>query len=139
MNDDFARSLETLHDKQDQQTEKLTELQVCVAKQEASIESFSSQSDRMWRELNSMNKNLANYNAELKVHIAGVMELKEQNRLMREEIKQRDTLISNRLEVAEKPIKWAATTFFYLKWAATIITSSTVVGALVWKLIQWIS
>jgi hypothetical protein len=133
--DEVKRSLRELHEKQDRQTDKLSEFEISIIKQELASETYIKQSDRMAEELRKMNDNLAVYNAELKVHIAGVLELKEQNRLMKEEIKQRDVMINERLDIAEKPIKWATTTATYLKWSAGIITALTTIGAVVAKLL----
>jgi chromosome segregation ATPase len=121
MSEDVRHSLARLHDKQDEQTAKLTSLEVTVAKQDASIESYVRQTDKMSQELSRLNDNMSVYNTQLQLHIAGVLELKEQNRLMREEIKQRDVLINSRLEIAEKPIEWATFTFKVIKWSAAVI------------------
>lgn len=131
MTQDLKDSLSALHDKQDLQTEKLGSLELALSKQQFALETYVKHSDKMTSELEKMNDNLTTYNAELKVHIAGVIELKEQNRLMREEIRQRDEamdlrlkerdeLINSRLSFAEKPILWFKSTGDFLKWAAPV-------------------
>lgn len=123
MNDDLNKSLERLHDKQDAQTEKLTSLEISISKQQFALEAYMKQSDRMAEELGKMNDNMSIYNAELKVHIAGVIELKEQNRLMREDIKLRSADVESRLIVVEKPIGWFKAAGNGLKWAAPILAA----------------
>ncbi len=133
MSQDLKKSLDMLHEKQDSQTEKLNSLTIAVHKQETALEAYIRQSDRMAEELQKMNENMAVYNAELKIHIAGVVELKEQNRLMREENRQRDHLMSARIEIAELPIKWIQTTGKIAVWVGGIATALTAVGAMVAK------
>jgi hypothetical protein len=108
--------LSRLHHKQDAQTDKLGAIEVSVAKQQVMLEAHNVQFDRVVSEMAAMNKNVAEYNKELAVHIAGVMELKEQNRLMRTEIAQRDEIMGKRLDIAEKPIIWFKSTAKYLLW-----------------------
>lgn len=132
MNDALRKSLERLHDKQDTQTEKISALEVSSAKQEAALATYMKQSDRMAGELSKLNENMAVYNAELKVHIAGVIELKEMNRLMRIENTQRETLMDARMTQAEKPIGWFRAASNGLKWAAPILAAvvSIILGVL---------
>lgn len=131
MNDDVRKSLSDLHEKQDAQTEQINAVRIALGKQEVALDSYVKQSDRFAAELQEMNKNMSIYNAELKVHIAGVVELKEQNRLMREEIRQRDFMIDNRLKIAEKPIEWARATGKVLAWVGGIATAVTAIGGCV--------
>lgn len=134
MSDGLKQSLDRLHEKQDEQTTKISALEVTVAKQEVNMDAYMRQSDRMATELQKLNLNMAEYNAELKVHIAGVIELKEMNKLLREDIRQRDQLINSRLEVAEKPINWAITTWHFLKSAAPIVAAIAAVAGIVLKM-----
>lgn len=113
--------LTKLHHKQDSQTDKLGQIEVSVAKQQVMLESHNVQFDRIVAEMATTNKNMAEYNKELAVHISGVMELKEQNRLMRTEIAQRDLILNGQLtemkasiESAQKPFDWIKTTLKYL-------------------------
>lgn len=131
MNLSVKKSLEQLHSKQDEQTEKLIGVELTITKQQLAMDSYMKQSDRMASELQKMNENMVTYNSELKVHIAGVIELKEQNRLMREEIKQRDSMINSRLEIAEKPIQWAQTTGKIFKWVGIVATSITAIAGVI--------
>ncbi len=134
MNADLKKSLDRLHEKQDGQSADISALKVAVGKQEAQMDAYVKQSDRMATELGRINENLAVYNAELKVHVAGVMELREQNRLMREENNQRaeqlrleqskrDAEITSRLDIAEKPIIWLRTTWRVLKAVGPIVAA----------------
>lgn len=134
MNEALKKSLERLHIKQDHQTEKISALEITVAKQEVSMDSYMRQSDRMASELQKLNENMAVYNAELKVHIAGVVELKEMNRLMREENRLQAALLDERLKVAELPIGWLRTAGKILKWAAPIAAAGAGVAGLILKL-----
>jgi ABC-type multidrug transport system fused ATPase/permease subunit len=131
-------SLAALHVKQDEQTHKLNSLEIAVAKMEIILSVSTKQSDAATEntqtELRRMNDNMSEYNLELREHIAGVNELKEQNRLIREEIKLKDSEINQRLKTAERPIEWIATTFVYLKW----LGSAAAGAGLVWGVIQWL-
>jgi len=133
MSDDVKRSLSDLHEKQDQQTDKLVSLEVAMGKNEAALAQYIRQSDRMAGELKEMNKHLSEYNSELKVHIAGVIELKEQNRLMREANEQREKITNARFETLETPHRWAKFTGKLFAWigaAATAVTA--IVGLAMW-------
>jgi uncharacterized coiled-coil protein SlyX len=134
MSSELKKSLDRLHEKQDQQTEKISALEVTVAKQEVNMDSYMRQSDRMAAELAKLNENMAVYNAELKTHIAGVLELKEMNRLTKEEIKQRDIIINERLIIAEKPITWLIATWNFLKGAAPIIAAIAAIVTIILKI-----
>lgn len=135
MSDDVKSMLELLHKKQDSQTEKLNDLSISVAKQEVLSDNYAKQSDKMAEELRKMNEHMAVYNAELKVHIAGVLELKEQNNLMRTDIQKRDEILNARLEVAERPIKWFETTYKWMKWLGAVGTA----GTLMFAVVKWLA
>lgn len=135
MNDALRKSLDRLHEKQDAQTEKISALEVTSARQEATLDSYTRQSDRMASELSKLNENMAVYNAELKVHIAGVIELKEMNRLMRIENDQRQALMEARMKQAEKPIGWFTAAKNGLKWAAPIFGAVAAIAGLILKML----
>lgn len=135
MSDDTKVLLELLHKKQDSQTEKLEDLAISVARQEVQTDNYTKQSDRMAEELREMNKHLSVYNSELRVHIAGVLELKEQNNLIRQQIAQRDVEIREKLEIAERPIIWFETTYKWAKWVGAFATAA----GLVYAAIKWVS
>ena len=122
MSDRLKESLDRLHEKQDIQTEKLTSLEVSLSRQETALQIYAKHTNATSIELNKVNENMAVYNSELTTHIAGVMELKEQNKLIREEIKQRDIQLSDRLKVIEKPVQWTLLTGKFLAWFASIAT-----------------
>lgn len=129
MDESLKSSLESLHEKQDQQTEKLTKLEVELATQKTLLDVYSKDQHVTASELAKINERLLEYNHELKLHIAGVQELKAQNSLIREELKLRDTEIKMRLDEAEKPIKWVQQTGTVVKWVAGFLTAVTAIYA----------
>jgi ABC-type multidrug transport system fused ATPase/permease subunit len=142
MADDVKPLVELLHKKQDAQTEKLNELAISVAKQEVIVDQFAKQADRTSDELSKLNGHMANYNAELRVHIAGVAELKAMHSTMKQDIEEREKATNARLEVAEQPAKWAAAaahimkvTYHWMKWIAAFATSL----GLLFAVIKWIA
>ena len=131
MSEDLKISLERLHEKQDEQTTKISALEVTTAKQEANMDNYMRQSDRMAEELRKLNENMAVYNAELKIHIAGVMELKEMNRLMNVANQQREDMMNDRMAAIEKPRVWISTLLSAIKWSAPIIAALAAVAGLI--------
>ena len=134
MSEDLKISLERLHEKQDEQTTKISALEVTTAKQEANMDNYMRQSDRMAEELRKLNENMAVYNAELKIHIAGVMELKEMNRLMNVANQQREDMMNDRMAAIEKPRVWISTLLSAIKWSAPIIAALAAVAGLILKM-----
>lgn len=118
------KSLASLHEKQDIQTESLNEMKSDLVTQKILLGVYTKQQDKIADQITAVDKKLdeklSEYNYQLKIHIQGVQELKTQNQLIRTEIEQRDKEWSTRLEVAEKPIKWLETTGNMLKWIGGI-------------------
>jgi len=134
---EIKRLLRNLTENQSKQSEDIVEIKVSVARQEEVLSGHTAHDEL----LDGMIKEELNqYNSLLREHIAGVMELKTQNALIRQEISQRDQLIQSalvihneRIELAEKPIKWFQTTFFIMKWlAAAIAVVSGLVTLFYW-------
>jgi len=81
--------------------------------------------------LREINEKLIEYNMQLKIHIAGVNSIKEQNQLIRQENEQRDKMLDSRLEIAERPIKWVEGTGVLIKWIGVIASvTAALFGAL---------
>jgi chromosome segregation ATPase len=129
MDESVKSSLQSLHEKQDQQTEKLTKLEIDLATQKTILDIYSKDQSATALELSKINQRLLEYNHELKLHIAGVNELKLQNSLIREELKQRDIEIQMRLGQAEKPIEWIQQTGTVVKWVAGLLTAVAAIYA----------
>ena len=85
-------------------------------------------------ELKVTNQHLSEYNAQLAVHIAGVMELKKANELFREQIDlyKKDSEI--RLKKLEAPHIWAEETRKYARWLYYIAAGVTVI----FSFIKWV-
>jgi hypothetical protein len=130
-NGKVGRSLDLLHEKQDSQTLALTEVKEELATQKAILSIYTKQQDQINFALTEVNERLSEYNHQLKVHIQGVQELKTQNQLIREENALREKEWSQRLDIAEKPIKWIQTTGVFIKWIGAISAAILSVAALV--------
>lgn len=88
-------------------------------------------------ELTQANSKLADYNTQLQIHIQGVIQLKEMNQLLREEIKifreKTDAEvkeINSRLADVETPFKWINTTSSFAEKAFTILKFAAIIAVL---------
>lgn len=134
LNPDLKKIIEQL----EKQTDELIEIKISVARHEEILSSHVKHDEILDATIKS---ELKEYNQLLKEHIAGVMELRTQNALIRQEIEQRDQLLEAtlketniRLEVAERPIKWFQGTYLIMKWLGAL---GTAIG-LGYALIQWL-
>lgn len=118
------KSLNSLHDKQDCQTEAINEMKSELTTQKVLLDVYTRQQEKIADQLTIVDKKLdeklTEYNYQLRIHIQGVQELKTQNELIRTEIDQRDKEWGSRLEIAEKPIKWIHMTGVVVKWVGAI-------------------
>jgi septal ring factor EnvC (AmiA/AmiB activator) len=114
----------SLHQKQDKQSEEITGIRIEQGKFETLLAGHIKQDEIMASEIAKNNEKLAEYNSQLAVHIAGVTQLKEQNKLIREEMAQRDVLIGQALApltVAKHIGKWASWLGGFVTLAAGIL------------------
>jgi uncharacterized membrane-anchored protein YhcB (DUF1043 family) len=109
--------------------------------------------ENITRSLESVYKQLDVYNRELEIHIAGTMELKETNRLLREQIsierQSTDATIENlrsqmelqrkevqsRMDSAEAPMKWISQTGNILRFIASLSAAGGII-TIIAKLVQ---
>lgn len=126
----LENSLLLLHEKQDEQTQSLHEMKTELATQKVILDIYTKQQEQITTQLTSVNERLTEYNHQLKVHIQGVQELKIQNQLIRDEISIKDKEWSSRLEIAEKPIKWAEHTATTIKWIGVAATAIGSIGGI---------
>jgi hypothetical protein len=114
-----------------------------------SLNTILKQNEDIENGLADANEKLSDYNTQLQIHIQGVLQLKEMNQLLREEIKifreKTDVEVKEinaRLQSVEVPFKWADTTANFAEKAFTIlkfIALLTVIfggGAGIWSLIK---
>ena len=155
MNDAIRRiddKIESVTDKLDKLSEKTSDIDKNLAEHKATFAEHAKQDERIQQdistikdEVQSTNIHIAEYNAQLKIHIAGVDELRRSNdifsqqlvllqqgnSIQRIESEKRHEMYDARLKVAEQPIQWFVTTGKYLKWITVAGSASAVIAGLV--------
>lgn len=137
----FFNDLKTILERQDKQLEKLNELSIALAKNEslfhAHLEQFDAhvkQDEKIYDQLvdttqkiSELNEKMGEYNHQLKIHIAGVEELKRTNALLEAKLdtstqKLSDRIAKNELFIqAIKNIK-----YFLFKLLGVLATLTTI-------------
>lgn len=124
---DIKKDLENLAEKQDAQLEKLNELCISSARQEAVFGAHLRQDEQMYEKIASISDNLADinhrmgeYGHQLAIHISASMALKEQNELIREEMSLLRKETDARISTAEEPVQWVKNTLQVIKWIVAV-------------------
>lgn len=98
--------LVSLHEKQDSQSQAVSDVRVAQAEQKALFEAHTKQDEEMKKELNCYNSNLQEYNSELKIHVAGVQELKRIGDIREKEVNSAIEELAKRTTKLEAPRKF---------------------------------
>lgn len=91
-----------------------------LAKLETHYEQDCKNLEMITASLGLVNDRLGEYNSSLQLHIQGVQEAQENNRILREELKVYKEEANKRLDKAEAPIKWLKTTQTVAMWITAI-------------------
>lgn len=123
-----------LDEKADRNKEDMSEVKERTAKLEATFDQHMKQDEKMQDELSKYNTHLTEYNAELKVHIAGVQELRRANDLSERQQAEKMAALAKRIDDVEAP------RLFWQKFKKDIIDLSKLIaaGATIAGLIKWL-
>ncbi len=97
--------LEKIDEKQDQQSEQLTEIRIQAAEQKSALEAHAKQDEVMYGHLREIDSRLEEYNSQLATHIAGVQELRKMNTILKQDLDDRTDYIGKRIDKLEEPRK----------------------------------
>ena|ERR1700676_1108311 len=104
--DEILSLLRDLNKKNDRQSEEIANVRVSQAKMEATFDQHMKQDEQMKCDLEKYNDHLENNTEQLKVHIAGVQELKRANDLSQKTQESVTQEINARITKLEAPRKF---------------------------------
>jgi septal ring factor EnvC (AmiA/AmiB activator) len=107
-----------------------TTSEVTLQKLENHFKEDSQNLENITKSLESVQEQLEVYNQELKIHIAGVNELRRNNDLLEKNILLNRQELEQRLSLTEAPIKWLKTTKSIALWITAVAAAGTILISL---------
>lgn len=130
--DKLSDKVDYLYEEQPRSVDKLHELTNTILKHDLKLETIDKDTDNHAKCLEDLDEKIGevefnvvevknkaeDINKQLLINIATVLELKEANRLIREELEQRSVLIEQSIQQVREPIVWLKNTGAVAKWFA---------------------